>query len=764
MCLTTTEGRVLADSVSKKMILQAIRQLHRNKVIGTESLNVIYMFICKCVNKYNPDYFSRYERELFESHFDLLFYIFKNINFYKTIQNIDIIGYIYEISTQYGTTYNHSKDYGQFFTNKDICEEMIELCAPKENESVCDTSMGTGGMLISYIQYMLKNKLKSGDIHGFDIDPYIIQLSKINLNMYIPEKNFNVSCQDSLLKGLSTKYDIIITNVPFGIQKYSYDTTCERIQDNNINCTRSEPLFIQLIVNSLKDNGRSAVIVPETFLISPMNQCKNTRKFLLSKTSVSKIIKLSGKFFTNTKCQPYIIFFHKGVGGGDAIEFLEIRTDEENNNNNLYKESIGSLLCTGVNTSTYSLHPMSYFSQQQQQQIDCSTESTTLSLMCPLQKVCYVFKGRRLKEEGTLFPYLDTSCQCKKYVDECICVDPVVLTPSVYNIGKFFWVNQPCHPSDNMIIIQPINENILMAKYLFYYCEFYIKDILQKYIYGTKPMINLSMFEKIKINMPSSEIQNRVVSTIDNLLTETTIEKMENFSHNWISTIINDKGHDFTDMRSVFVLYEHTLLLKQYMKNYIDNLMSIRLKVVHTLLVPLSDIILLNPETAKETEYINYIDLSSVKNGVILDRQRLQWDARPKRASRKVRPNDIIWGTVRPLSKSFAFITPDDIDNTIVSSAFVVIRCVNTQPILPYYLYHCLITPEFITYLDTCCAGMYHTYSPNVILDYKIQIPSISWQKHFIENITNLKNSDHYFSNILSVVKDNNNTTPKKIL
>lgn len=745
MCFITKNGERMTDHLSKNLVVKARRTLHNINIVGIQSFELVVMFINKSVHN-NYNHFSIQNIELFTTYYDLLDNIFKNINFHKTIQNIDIIGYIYEIYVKYGVC-NYSKDYGQFFTNRMISKEIINLCDPKENESICDPAMGTGGLIIYYLQFMFNNKLKIGDIHGFDIDPFIITLGKINLNMYIPETNFIVQCQDTLLKGLPTKYDNIVANVPFGINKYSYDTCSSLIQKSNINCTRTEPLFIQLIINSLKENGKAVVIVPEIFLISSKNQYKHTRKFLLSKMNVLQIIKLSEKFFINTKCQPYILFFCNSLKhGDDTIVFSEIKKQDDTS---LSKTTLGSILSSKVNTSSYSLHPMSYFTNDH----SLSHSISNNHIIYPLTKVCRVFKGTRVKETGTLFPYIDVSCCYKKYVDDCTCMNPVVLTPSVCNIGKMLFMDQNCHPSDNMIIIQPIHENILCAKYLYYYSVFYISPLLQKYMYGVKPMITLNIFEKIKIIIPNIDLQNKIVSIMDDVVKKTKIEEMANFSNDWILKIMNDNGCDLANLRKNFILYEDTIRIQNDIKNYIDNKISVCLTTHTMYLIPLSEIVVLNPETAKEIDPINYIELSSVKNGHILERRSLSWDSRPKRAVRKVRTNDIIWGTVRPLSRSYAFIGPDDNDNTIVSSAFVVIRCTRPDLILPYYLYYCLMTQDFIVYLNNSCVGVYPTFDSKIILDYKIHVPSISWQKNFINRITHLKNIDNIFISTLSSLK-----------
>ena len=104
--------------------------------------------------------------------------------------------------------------------------------------------------------------------------------------------------------------------------------------------------------------------------------------------------------------------------------------------------------------------------------------------------------------------------------------------------------------------------------------------------------------------------------------------------------------------------------------------------------VELGSVCDINPESLKKNQFsqINYIDISSVKEGKINNIQLLN-DNFPSRAQRIIKKNDILFSTVRPNLKGYTFIN-EEIKNGIATSGFAVIR---SKTIHPKYIYSLLI-------------------------------------------------------------------------
>lgn len=106
------------------------------------------------------------------------------------------------------------------------------------------------------------------------------------------------------------------------------------------------------------------------------------------------------------------------------------------------------------------------------------------------------------------------------------------------------------------------------------------------------------------------------------------------------------------------------------------------------------------PKNYKE-DFIDYVDLGSVRCGHIETRTRYNLNEAPGRAKRCARDGDIIWGMVRPNLKAYALITnPKETD--VFSTGFAVLSAKK----VPYSYLYCAVTQEeFVGYLVNATNG-----------------------------------------------------------
>ena len=140
---------------------------------------------------------------------------------------------------------------------------------------------------------------------------------------------------------------------------------------------------------------------------------------------------------------------------------------------------------------------------------------------------------------------------------------------------------------------------------------------------------------------------------------------------------------------------------------------------------------------------IEYIDINSVEEGMILERKYIPLDSAPSRARRIVRDRDILLSTVRPNLRHFAFVKKAN-PNTIASTGFAVIRAKKAEPRFLYYY----LTTEFVTkYLTQIAeepASTYPAFTPDVVENLNMSYPPpeeqtriatvLSWFDDLIEN------------------------------
>jgi type I restriction enzyme S subunit len=119
----------------------------------------------------------------------------------------------------------------------------------------------------------------------------------------------------------------------------------------------------------------------------------------------------------------------------------------------------------------------------------------------------------------------------------------------------------------------------------------------------------------------------------------------------------------------------------------------------------LDEIAFINPDSIKK-EYphseIEYIDISSVGTGQLIETKPMLLSEASSRAKRLVKDEDTILSTVRPNRRSFLFIKKPR-ENIVVSTGFAVLRAKNGTD--PRYLYYVITDQKFTDYLTLSAKG-----------------------------------------------------------
>ena len=120
---------------------------------------------------------------------------------------------------------------GQYFTPRPLIEAIVEAMRPGPETTICDPACGTGGFLLAahdYVQsrYQLdrdqKRFQRDRALRGVDIVDGVVRLCAMNLYLRgIGGEESPVVADDSLRSLGSTRYDMVLTNPPFG-KKSSY--------------------------------------------------------------------------------------------------------------------------------------------------------------------------------------------------------------------------------------------------------------------------------------------------------------------------------------------------------------------------------------------------------------------------------------------------------------------------------------------------------------------------------------------------------------
>lgn len=232
-------------------------------------------------------------------------------------------------------------DAGQFRTPRHIIDMMVEIVAPRKDETILDPACGTAGFLISAYKYIdAQNRDEEGkstlsgedkkrmahNFAGYDISPDMVRLSRVNMYLH-GFSNPKISEYDTLtsLEKWGDNYDVILANPPFMTPKGGI-TPHKKYQ---VDAKRAEVLFVDYIAEHLSPTGRAAIVVPEGIVFQSQTAYKKLRKMLVDEGYLYGVISLpSGVFNPYSGVKTSILLIDRTLAKEkDGILFVKINND-----------------------------------------------------------------------------------------------------------------------------------------------------------------------------------------------------------------------------------------------------------------------------------------------------------------------------------------------------------------------------------------------------------------------------------------------------
>jgi len=445
-----------------------------------------------------------------------------NINISALEEEIDIVGGIYELHLKSGTNGSGMRDLGQYFTSRSVINYMIKLCNPKlkkngEIETILDPSMGTGGFLTMSIKHLNKKykdinwDINKDRIYGFDIDETVRNMSMLNALLEsgkIFDKTFvnNDTLHNDYKINPTTvieKVDIILANEPFGLKNIVYKNVCKRIKDLKIDGTKAEPLFLQLMMQSLNPKGRCAVIVPEGVLSNEAKLHKLTRKYLCEKLNLKKIILLEEGLFLNTGVKVGILYFVND-GITEEVEFCNLKLSSDG----LEEEEIITVGIDEIKENDYSLFLNKYNSVEEEklEGVEYKKVSEIFTFL-PKSK-----RQASYGQESGNIPFYTSSRELTKYCDEPDYKEECIIFGTGGNSNVKISNLFSCS-TDNFIV--KVNSPNILNKYIYYWFMNNMHKIDECFHGSTIKHLSKSDLENIEIPIPTLAIQKVIVSHLD---------------------------------------------------------------------------------------------------------------------------------------------------------------------------------------------------------------------------------------------------------
>jgi type I restriction enzyme M protein len=357
------EGMFASPLTNEEINKQTLRWSHFKQLEGGEMLSHVQTRVFPFIKQINGknSTFAEYMA-------DAVFIIPKPTLLVEAVNIIDALYTEIEKEMQAGQTFHDTQGdmyefflseisssgkNGQFRTPRHIIKLMCELISPKLGETIGDPACGTGGFLLGAYQCILTQhtskqqitidedgfergfgdkltderlwtELRENTLFGYDFDTTMVRIGLMNLMLH-GITNPNIKRTDTLSKKYNedNQYDVLLANPPF---KGSIDKG-DINEHLSLKTTKTELLFVNRIINSLKIGGRASVIVPDGVLFGSSNAHKDLRKMLIHDCELQGIVSMpSGVFKPYAGVSAAILVFVKG-GTTEHVWFYDMQAD-----------------------------------------------------------------------------------------------------------------------------------------------------------------------------------------------------------------------------------------------------------------------------------------------------------------------------------------------------------------------------------------------------------------------------------------------------
>lgn len=211
------------------------------------------------------------------------------------------------------------KNAGEFYTPRPIVKLMVRLLDPKPGETVYDPACGTGGMLIEAIHHMKNDRLTYGRIFGQENNLSTSAIARMNLYLH-GAKDVQIKQGDTLrnplflARGRLRKFDCVLANPPFGMEKWGSQQFESDMYGRNIwGCpsdSNADYAWLQHMIKSMdSQTGRCAVVLPQGVLFHAGKEGA-MREQLIKSDKLEAVITLAGGVFYSTGVSACILFLN----------------------------------------------------------------------------------------------------------------------------------------------------------------------------------------------------------------------------------------------------------------------------------------------------------------------------------------------------------------------------------------------------------------------------------------------------------------------
>lgn len=249
--------------------------------------------------------------------------IYKTIKYTKTAE--DYLGRFYGEFMSYSG--GDGQSLGIILTPKHITQLFCDLIDLKPNDIVFDPCCGTAGFLIAAMHNMLKKakdenqreNIRKNQLHGIELQPYMFTIATSNMIIRGDGKS-NLIDEDFLR---CKESELQLKGATIGMMNPPYS------QGSKANPSLYEISFVEHLLDSLAEDGKAIVIIPQSSLTGKTKDEQNYKESILKHHTLEGVITLSGDTFYGVGVNPCIAIFtaHKPHPIGKECKFIDFKDD-----------------------------------------------------------------------------------------------------------------------------------------------------------------------------------------------------------------------------------------------------------------------------------------------------------------------------------------------------------------------------------------------------------------------------------------------------
>lgn len=205
----------------------------------------------------------------------------------------------------------------EFYTNRTVVHLMTEMLQPQPGESIYDPTCGSGGMLLSAITHLRRQKKEWRNVRLYGQERNLMTSSIARMNCFLHGiEDFRVVRGDTLSEPKFVegdrlqRFDVVLANPPYSIKQWDRDAFASDPWGRNLYGTppqgRADYAFWQHIQCSLAPRtGRCAILFPHGVLFR--QEEADMRRQLIEADAVECVVGLGPNLFYNSPMEACVV-------------------------------------------------------------------------------------------------------------------------------------------------------------------------------------------------------------------------------------------------------------------------------------------------------------------------------------------------------------------------------------------------------------------------------------------------------------------------